>query len=103
MAERKRKLRALDEESQDVAIGLKEIQKLSHSLFANDEQQQSGESSPPQDPDLSLLEDVIEVKELRSSEVIGTIEDLVMKFVQQILRDGSCDTLSPLPPLPSPS
>lgn len=98
MAERKRKLKALSEDSEGVAIDLKEIQKLSHSLFANDEPQPSVESSPPQGPDTSLLEDVIEVKELKSSEVIGTIEDLVMRFVQQILRDGSCDSLlSPSP------
>jgi hypothetical protein len=97
MADKKRKLKALDEETEDGIADLREIKKLSHSLFPNEQIPPTSHSasalassSQQAHPD-SLLDDVIEVKELKSTEVIGTIEDLVMKFVHQILQDGSCD------------
>jgi hypothetical protein len=95
MADRKRKLKSIDEPTAEGIADLREIKKLSDSLFPNEQNPQSSSSSATEqaqrDP---VLEDVIEVKELISSEVIVTIEDLVMKFVQQILQDGSCESIS---------
>jgi hypothetical protein len=94
MSGKKRKIRERSEErdgevaalGDDTEIGLVQIKKLSNILFSNERDRTSTTVSPSPPP----MEDVIEVHELRSEEVILTIEDLVMKFVKQILLDGSC-------------
>ncbi len=69
------------------ADDLQMVKKLSEELFTN-----QTPTSLSSITSLSLpvpVHDLVEVKELDTTDVIITIEDLVMKFVRQILEEGA--------------